>query len=57
MTSDATISKSKSGGVGPDPVIEPLLKILAPEQVTLHCTEIFGACFELIPDASDKLRT
>ena len=33
MRSDEIISKAKSGGVDPDPVIQPLLKILAPDQV------------------------
>lgn len=33
MKSDETISKSKSGGVEPDAVVQPLLKILAPDQV------------------------
>jgi hypothetical protein len=33
MKADETISKAKSGGVDPDPVLPPLLELLAPEQV------------------------
>ncbi len=33
MQADETISKQRSGGVDPDPVIPPILEILAPNQV------------------------
>jgi hypothetical protein len=33
MKADETISKQRSGGVDPDPVIPPILEILAPNQV------------------------
>lgn len=33
MKADETISKARSGGVDPDPVIPPILEILAPNQV------------------------
>ena len=45
MSADETISKAKSGGVDPDPVLPPLLELLAPEQVRLlsffHCNMRF----------------
>jgi hypothetical protein len=32
---DETISSAKSGGVDPDPVVQPILKILAPDQASI----------------------
>ena len=41
MKSDEVISMKMSGDVKPDPVIPPLLKILAPEQVRMIFSSFF----------------
>jgi hypothetical protein len=55
MKSDEVIGKAKSGGVDPDPVIPPLLQILAPDQVELLLNIcLFDSMFNLFFNSLGK---